>query len=178
VYGLSPSLGEAVPIASNLASPSGLALDGTILVFVEKTDGRVDAIDKSTIEGTPTVITSAAQQPFRVVASGGIAYWTDQVSRTVSSAQESSGPPVTPITSDLTMPMGIALDPPSALLVWLDRSTGGTSTGALWACALANGACASAPVPFASTQDQPTSVALDDTAVYWTTRTSVMKLTR
>jgi hypothetical protein len=47
--------GEAVPLASDLSSPEGLALDGDRLLVVEEGLDRVSAIDLSSGEVTPVV---------------------------------------------------------------------------------------------------------------------------
>ena len=54
VFAIGPD-GEAVPLASDLASPEGLALDGDRLLVVEEGLDRVSAIDLSSGEVAPVV---------------------------------------------------------------------------------------------------------------------------
>jgi hypothetical protein len=165
--------GAAVTLVSGQPGAGRILVDSTSVYWTA--GGQL--LSAPLAGGAATTLASA--NPNSLALGTSFIFWTDDSAGAVMSVGHHGGP-VIPLVTGLTNPAGIAVD--SAAVYWTMPGTmctnsadgGVTCNGGVMKCSLAG--CGGPPTTLASGQ-AALAIAVDDTSVYWTTGSSVMKLT-
>jgi hypothetical protein len=164
--------GTLVPLVSGLASPYGIAVQGSLVYFTtqgtmatEFTDGAVLTVPVGgTDGGAPTAIATGRTKPQSIAVDGENVYWlepgTSSDDGSILSCPPAGCPPNTPnvIYDMLALPVGLALDATSAYVttsaggqvVRFDKTTGANTV-------------------LAQMQNEPAGITAANGMIYWAT---------
>jgi hypothetical protein len=159
--------GAPIPLDQGLTNPSGLAIFGTSLYWVNDgvpfsgpggPNGAVMLQALSSSEPPVALATTAASAPYGLATDAMFVYWADNGAGTVMKAPLAGGPP-TMLASGQVNPQNIAVD--ATNVYWINAG----SPGAVMKVALEGDP---SPVTLAPAQDYPNDLVTDGTSVYWT----------
>jgi sugar lactone lactonase YvrE len=157
--------GTPITLASNLAAPTGIAIDNTRVYWTNQ--GAVLSVPIN--GGAVEAIAPSEPGAFGIAVDSTHVYWVDSESLMVRRAAKDIGNSTETLT-DARWPYGIAVDAKHAY--WTnhnDANDGGT----VMAVAVDGGP----PTTIASGTENAWYISVDADAVYWATRTEIMKAT-
>jgi hypothetical protein len=152
-------------LVANVAYPSGIAVDATSVYF--ETGTGLSRCARGGCGGTATVVASGtASSSVGVIALGGMgAYWTGQAGLLECNVAGCGTP-----SKFASMAAGVAAD--GAFVYWTQSS----GVGQVMKCPLAG--CGAEPTTLASNLNGPSSLAIDETAIYWIDGSTIYKLAK
>lgn len=146
--------GAATTLATGLAAPLGIAVDGAKVFWAEQGTSKIWRY----VGGVKTQLTDTTATtplPSYVVAAGGNVYWTDVESGYVESSSETTLA-ATPVAQGQQTPSGICVD--ATYVYWVDDTAAGT---------VHQKGIASGTTKAFSGDVSPVAIASDANQVYW-----------
>jgi len=175
IFSVPLSGGEPTPLSSGWMSPQGITADDTSIYF---TNSRAPGagVYKVSVSGGSKLLSAPNSPAYGIAVDSTNVYWTNDVADGSVMSVGLDGGTATTLAANQPLPSSITVN--DGYVYWLQGSpSSSASSGAVMRVPLGGGA----PVTLASGQETfyfgGHGIAVDATSVYWTTTTTVMKLT-
>jgi len=156
--------GGPTVLASQQATPMGIAVDATNVYWANSTGGTVMYCPQPNCTGGPQTFAQGLGTPWEVASDGSAVYFTDRTGKLLACATSGCGGAPGLLASGLDDPLLIAID--SGAVYFTEYAGGVPAKGKLSRCVVPG--CPGGPEVLAAGLNAPYGVVVDATYVYWT----------